>query len=47
MVENEGSLPAHDVQISINEDFIENLPDEGVKNSFKKLKESSYKCYKK
>ena len=40
IVENEGPLPAHDVQVSINEDFIENLPDESVKNSFRKLKES-------
>lgn len=40
VVENEGPLPAHDVRVTINEDFIDNLPDEGVKNSFRKLKES-------
>lgn len=40
VLENEGPLPAHDVQVCINEEFINNLPDERIQSSFRKLKES-------
>ena len=40
IIENEGPQPAHDVIITVNDDFIDNLPDAQAKEHFMKLNES-------
>lgn len=40
IVENEGPQPAHDVTITFNDSFIDNLPDEQTKNHLQKLKQA-------